>query len=134
MIYAVIDTNVFVSAYLTHNFESSTSKVVTHLMQGKIKLLYNEEIMAEYEDVLSRPHLHISSAEREALFAYIHKNGVLTERTNFDELFIDEDDRVFYEVALSEEDSFLVTGNLKHYPIDPRVVTPAQMIEILEEE
>ena len=25
----------------------------------------------------------------------------------------DEDDRVFYEVALSEEDSFLVTGNLK---------------------
>ena len=132
MIYAVIDTNVFVSAYLTHNFESATSKVVTNLMQGKIKLLYNEEIMAEYEDVLSRPHLHISPAEREALFAYIHENGILTERTNFDKLFIDEDDRVFYEVALSEEDSFLVTGNLKHYPIDPRVVTPAQMIEILE--
>ena len=67
-------------------------------------------------------------------YAYIHENGILTERTNFDKLFIDEDDRVFYEVALSEEDSFLVTGNLKHYPIDPRVVTPAQMLQILEEE
>ena len=44
---------------------------------------------------------------------------------------IDEDDRVFYEVALSEEDSFLVTGNLKHYPATPRVVTAAQMMEIL---
>ena len=132
MIYAVIDTNVFVSAYLTHNFESATSKVVTSLMQGKITLLYNDEILAEYKDVLSRPHLHISSSERETLFAYIRENGILTEQTNFNNLFIDEDDRVFYEVALSVEDSFLVTGNLKHYPIDPRVVTPAQMVQILE--
>ena len=44
---------------------------------------------------------------------------------------IDEDDRVFYEVALSEEDSFLVTGNLKHYPVTSRAVTAAQMMEIL---
>lgn len=134
MIYVVIDTNVFVSAYLTHNLESATSKVVTNLMQGRLTLLYNDEIIAEYIEVLSRPHLHISAAEREALFAYIQENGVLAERTNFNELFVDEDDRVFYEVALSEEDSFLVTGNLKHYPIDPRVVTPAQMLQILEEE
>ena len=26
---------------------------------------------------------------------------------------------VVNEVALTEEDSFLVTGNLKHYPVDP---------------
>ncbi len=26
---------------------------------------------------------------------------------------------------------FLVTGNLKHYPTSPRVITPAQFIEIL---
>ena len=90
--------------------------------------------MAEYEDVLSREHFHISESRRTALFKYIKEKGVLTERTKFDELFIDEDDRVFYEVALSEEDSFLVTGNLKHYPVSPRVVTPAQMLQILEEE
>ena len=46
----------------------------------------------------------------------------------------DEDDRVFYEVALSEEDSFLVTGNLKHFPKTPKVVTAAQMMEILDHE
>jgi putative PIN family toxin of toxin-antitoxin system len=134
MIYAVIDTNVFVSAYLTHNFESATSKVVTYLLQGKITLLYNDEIMEEYEEVLSRSHFHISFSERETLFAYIREKGILTERTTFGDWFVDEDDRVFYEVALSEEDSFLVTGNLKHYPIDPRVVTPAQMLEILEKD
>lgn len=73
-------------------------------------------------------------SKRETLFAYIREKGILTERTTFGDWFVDEDDRVFYEVALSEEDSFLVTGNLKHYPIDPRVVTPAQMLEILEKD
>ena len=134
MIYAVIDTNVFVSAYMTHNINSATSKVVRYLLSGQIKLLYNDEIMAEYKDVLSRSYLRISPIERETLFEYIRENGVSTERTPFDKLFIDEDDRVFYEVMLSKEDSFLVTGNLKHFPVTPRVVTPAQMLEILNEE
>ena len=133
MVYAVIDTNVFVSAYMTHNLSSATSKVVEYLLNGKIRLLYNNEIMAEYEDVLSRSYLRISPIERETLFDIIRKNGVRADRTNFNSLFIDEDDRVFYEVMLSKDDSFLVTGNLKHFPIDPRVVTPAQMLEILED-
>lgn len=46
---------------------------------------------------------------------------------------LDEDDRVFYEIALSEENSFLVTGNLKHFPHSPKVVTAAEMMEILEQ-
>ena len=132
MIYAVIDTNVFVSAYMTHNLDSATSKVVEHFLNGDIKLLYNEEIMAEYEDVLARPHMHISAIECETLFAYIRENGIMSERVDFNDLFIDEDDRVFYEIMLSQDDSFLVTGNLKHFPLTPRVVTPAQMLEILE--
>ena len=134
MIYAVIDTNVFVSAYMTHNINSATSKVVRYLLSGQIKLLYNDEIMAEYKDVLSRSYLRISPIERETLFEYIRENGISAERTPFDKLFIDEDDRVFYEVMLSRDDSFLVTGNLKHFPVTPRVVTPAQMLEILNEE
>lgn len=132
MIYAVIDTNVFVSAYMTHNRNSATSKVVDYFLKGKIKLLYNKEIMAEYEDVLARSYLHISSVERETLFDFIRANGIHAERTNINSLFIDEDDRVFYEVMLSKDDSFLVTGNLKHFPVNPHVVTPAQMLQILE--
>ena len=46
MIYAVIDTNVLVSAYLTHNLSSATSRVVDALFRGRICPLYNEEIMA----------------------------------------------------------------------------------------
>ena len=60
----------------------------------------------------------------------MYENGIEVSRVSFDEQMPDEDDRVFYEVSLSEEDSFLVTGNLKHYPTSPRVITPAQFIEI----
>ena len=134
MIYAVIDTNVFVSAYITHHSDSATSLIVNSLLNGEIKSLYNDEIMAEYNEVLSRKHLHISEEKRDTLFNYIRQNGILTDRTAVDKLFIDEDDRVFYEVALSKEDSFLVTGNLKHFPREPRIVTPAEMIEILQSE
>jgi hypothetical protein len=41
---------------------------------------------------------------------------------------------VFYEVALSKDDAYLVTGNTKHFPKKPIVVTPAQMLEILRTE
>lgn len=39
-----------------------------------------------------------------------------------------------YEVAMEkrEDDSYLVTGNKKHYPIKDFIVTPAEMIEILK--
>ena len=84
--------------------------------------------------MLSRKQFHISEAKRETLFSFLRVKGIYTERTEFRNLFIDESDRVFYEVMLSEEDSFLVTGNLKHFPTTTRVVTPAQMLEILEKE
>ena len=44
---------------------------------------------------------------------------------------IDADDAVFYEVALSKEGAYLVTGNIKHFPKVPIVVTPAEMLAIV---
>ena len=51
------------------------------------------------------------------------------------EIFIDEDDIIFYEVAMEKRDdnAFLVTGNMKHYPMRDFIVTPAEMIAILGE-
>ena len=36
-------------------------------------------------------------------------------------------------VSVSAEDSYLVTGNIKHFPVKPFVVTPAEMVRILED-
>ena len=67
----------------------------------------------------------------DALISFIIEYGIESSRVNFTEAMPDEDDRVFYEVSLSQEDSFLVTGNLKHYPTSPCVITPAQFLEVL---
>lgn len=58
--------------------------------------------------------------------------GISTIRvTVADTSFPDPDDIVFYEVKMSKEDAYLVTGNIKHFPNTPFVVTPKEMMEIL---
>jgi len=132
MIYAVIDTNVLVAAALTHNPESPTQKIVRGLLLGDYIIMYNEDILAEYKEVLSRAKFNISENEITNLITYIREKGVQSSRIPFLEPMIDEKDRVFYEVTLSRDDSFLVTGNLKHFPNELRVVTPVEMVEILK--
>ena len=82
-IYAVIDTNVIVSALFSISGQSNPAAIIRKVVDGTITPIFNEEILAEYKEVLSR------------------------------------------------EDSFLVTGNLKHFPKKPFIVSPAEMIQII---
>ena len=102
------------------------------MLSGKIKPLYNDEILDEYFDVLNRSKFHLSEIKIHELLNFFKENGIDTSRFPYDGDMPDEDDRVFYEVSLSKEDSFLVTGNLKHFPRTPQVITAAQMMEILD--
>ena len=134
MIYAVIDTNVLVSAMLTHNNQSATIKIMEAMFANRIIPLYNEEIISEYEDVLHRAKFGFSEAEVSYYLKTLKKVGIHGQRITSSENFPDPKDIVFYEVALSKEDAYLVTGNKKHFPRTPIVVTPAEMLEILESE
>ena len=130
MIYAVIDTNVLVSALITKNPEAATAQVVRLLLDNGFIPMYDADIIAEYKDVLHRPKFPIRPDVADSLISYIIEHGAEASRVNFDESMPDDDDRVFYEVTLSKEDSFLVTGNLKHYPVSPHVITPTQFIQV----
>lgn len=131
MIYAVTDTNVFVAAALTHNPNSPTARIVDGLFLSEFVILYDNDIICEYRDVLSRKRFNISKEEIDNLIAFVTSKGISSERLTFEQPMIDEKDRVFYEITLSRNDSFLVTGNLKHFPKEPRVISPAEMVEIL---
>ena len=131
MIYAVIDTNVIVAALLTHNPMVATAKVLDFLSEGRIAPVYNEEIMNEYQDVLHRKKFHFKEDKIQMVLNYIRHYGIHSDRIPYSGNMPDEKDRPFYEVSLSMDDSFLVTGNLKHFPVTPKVVTPSQMIEII---
>ena len=134
MIYAVIDTNVIVSALLTHNPYTATAKVLDYMIGGKIRPIYSEDIIIEYKNVLYRAKFHFTESQIEPVMELIQKHGIHADRIPYDGTMPDEKDRPFYEVSLSYDDSFLVTGNIKHFPVTPKVVTPAQIIAILEKE
>ena len=131
MIYAVIDTNVLVSALLSRNADSATVQVVAAISQNGIRPLYNQEIIDEYAEVLLRPKFGLPSHTIDAIINKVQDFGMTAERVQSSEHFPDPTDIVFYEVAMSKEDAYLVTGNKKHFPNTPIVVTPAEMMEIL---
>ncbi len=133
MIYAVIDTNVLVSALFTKNVESATVKVLDAMLKDNIVPLYNVEILHEYAEVLNRPKFRFSKELVDYYLKAFEEKGLSVQRSkSHNDFFPDPKDVVFYEVALSKEDAYLVTGNLKHFPKTPIVVTPAEMLEILE--
>ena len=130
MIYAVIDTNVIVSALLSHNPEAATVQVFGAIFENKICPLFNDDIIEEYIDVLKRPKFRLPTQMVDAVVHKIKEVGQHSQRIQSTETFPDPDDAVFYEIALSKEDAYLVTGNVKHFPKTPIVVTPAEMLEI----
>ena len=136
MIYAVIDTNVFISALITKNNEASTVKVLNAVLRGDIIPLYHQEILEEYEEVLHRKKFKIEEKIIKILIDFIKKYGIEVFTQPTGEILIDMDDLIFYEVAMEkrEENSYLVTGNQKHYPIREFIVTPSEMVAILKEE
>ncbi|MBD5197160.1 MAG: putative toxin-antitoxin system toxin component, PIN family [Muribaculaceae bacterium] len=132
IIHAVIDTNVLVSSLFSSKDTSNPAQVIKAVICGVITPLYNEEIIEEYREVLHRAKFNFDSSLIQNLIDVFTKYGINVSRTNVvDESFPDLDDIVFYEVAMSVDDAYLVTGNIKHFPSKPFVVTPAQMVEII---
>ena len=131
--YAVLDTNVLVSALLGASHFSNPTKVLKAVTENRIIPLYNNEIIEEYRNVLSRKKFPFSEDLINSVIQTILTDGLSVDRTTaIDELFPDPKDIVFYEVSLSKDGSFLVTGNIKHFPQKSFVITPAEMVELLE--
>ena len=132
--YAVIDTNVLVSAFLKST--SVPHIVVDYVFAGDIVPLYNEEILAEYKDVLNRPKFHFPKEAVELTVNKIKEIGIHFDSIDVNENLPDPKDVVFYAVTMNarnEKDAYLVTGNIKHFPEKPFVVTPRQMLDIVED-
>lgn len=119
---------------LSRHSDAATIQVVKAVLEKRILPLYNDEIIAEYEEVLSRKKFGFPYNDVRSILDMIMEVGRSAERTPVTENFPDPKDVVFYEIAMSKEDAYLVTGNTKHFPKSPVVVTPAEMVEILNRE
>ena len=128
---AVFDTNILVSALISRRSASAVVLALETLLSGEVIPLYNDEILQEYDEVLHREKFNLPESLVDATIGQIKKDGIASERIHSDETFPDPSDVVFYEVALSKEDSFLVTGNIRHFPKNPIVVTPAEFLKLI---
>lgn len=75
---------------------------MSYVYSGRITPIYNYEVIREYKEVLSRKKFNLNS-----------------------------DDIVFYELTLSRDGTYLITGNKKHFPDKQFVVTPKEFVSLL---
>ena len=130
--YAVLDTNVLVSALLKK--DSVPAIILKNVAQGIIIPLYNEEIFDEYGDVLHRVKFHFTNRDIQEVFDLIKERGTAVNAEPVTVDFNDIDDVVFYEVVMEKrktDDAWLVTGNIRHFPKEPFIVTPREMLNII---
>jgi uncharacterized protein len=125
----VIDTNVVVSGLLTAN--GPCARILDAAMEGRVKLVYDACILAEYRDVLCRPRLKLKPAQViHFLEALGGQMSVIPERLAANGP--DPDDLVFVEAALAVPDRTIVTGNLADFPNEilngARILTPVQAL------
>jgi len=131
-LYAVFDTNVIVSAMITPNSDAPTVKVLKRVAMGDLIPLFNDDIITEYDEVLHRSKFNLRENDISYIMGLIIERGEPSCRIASHGQVIDADDVVFYEVSLSKEGTYLITGNTKHFPTHPLIVTPTMMLQIID--
>jgi putative PIN family toxin of toxin-antitoxin system len=125
---AVLDTNVLVSAMLSPG--GNPEKIFDLFLNGKITLFYSADALAEYIEVLSRPRFGFGAGSVWNIVSAIEKTGLLISPERSNSPMPDERDRVFYDIAKTAW-TYLVTGNLKHYPKCPFILSPSAFLSLL---
>jgi putative PIN family toxin of toxin-antitoxin system len=132
MIRVVIDTNVVVSANLG---DEGLSAAILDLAAAKqILMCVSEAVLAEYKEALNRPRLKLSPQRIARSLAVIRKTSLLVEPTRTIMVVVknDDPDNRMLECAHATGASYLVTGNVRHFPKifgATKIVTPKQFID-----
>ena len=131
---AVIDTNVLVSALLSAHEDAATVQVLERMLSGEITPVYSSGILAEYREVLHRERFGFRTQTVDYLISAIEKFGVPVEPAPSEVELPDPKDLPFYAVVMEkrEDGAYLVTGNLKHFPIRPYIVTARQLLDLID--
>lgn len=131
--YAVLDTNVLVSAMLSRHEDAATVQVIDRMIDGDVIPVYSNAVMAEYREVLHRAKFRFPTGSIDYLLSAVQKYGILVEPAPTGAVLPDMKDLPFYEVVMEkrEDDAWLVTGNIKHFPKAPYIVTAREFLDIL---
>jgi len=125
----VVDTNVIISAVLS---PAGNPAAVVSLISAtdKLRVFYSGAILDEYKRVLAYELLNIPKEKQNAVIGTLRRFGIPIEPTVSTVPMTDETDRVFYDTAKASG-AILITGNIRHYPAMPFIMTPADFLGTL---
>jgi putative PIN family toxin of toxin-antitoxin system len=131
----VLDTNVLVCGILSPN--GPPAAVLRALLTERVTLCFDERIVSEYRDVLTRTRFSFDPDLVEELIGFLESAGSPTLAAPLAVTLPDPWDQMFIEVAATSNADCLVSGNLKHFPetarAGVRVVSPREFLDVLLE-
>ena len=121
----VLDTNILVSALWSPG--RNATEILAAVFAREFTVCYDYRILDEYNRVLHYPKLKFEEWEIESILDPLIKNGISVIAPSIEGIDFgrDEDDKKFYEVAKYCH-AILITGNLKHFPEDSKIISPAE--------
>jgi putative PIN family toxin of toxin-antitoxin system len=129
----VLDTNVLVSAFLKPH--SKPARILRLIIQGEIRIIINEAILAEYHEVLTRPSFKLDDKHVHAILKLIRDKGIKAPVVAKSFQLPDACDEPFLEAAIAGHADALVTGNLKHFPKEKcygqNIMLPVEFLKTL---
>ncbi|MBQ9225187.1 MAG: PIN domain-containing protein [Fibrobacter sp.] len=133
MIFAVLDTNVLISAALAHNKYSIPYSVFRGVVERRFVPLVDDNIVREYWEVFSRPKFSFMQETINDIVGNTIKFAINQPVPPSGIELPDSDDVVFYDVARAHQDkgAYLVTGNLRHFPNCEFAISPRDFMNII---
>ncbi|MGA2641507.1 MAG: putative toxin-antitoxin system toxin component, PIN family [Spirochaetia bacterium] len=129
----VLDTKVLVSALW--NVHGAPARALDLVRQGFLTLCADGRIHGEYDEVLSRPDFPFDPGDVATLMRFLRESSELVAARPLTHRLPDPDDEPFLEVAAQGRVDVLVTGNMRHFPVNCRagvpVMTPEEVIALI---
>ncbi len=112
----VLDTNILISACWSPG--GLEDLVLRRGLEGRFEIAVSADLWAEYHDVLGRAKFAKLRDRSEPMLTALAARALRFTPQERVEAASDEDDNRVLECALACGAAYVVTGNLKHFPLD----------------
>jgi uncharacterized protein len=132
MFRVVIDTNVVVSGLLRPKGAPAT--ILDSAIAQRFRFFVSEPLMEEYREVLARDYLHLDQSRAARFIKALREVAMPVVPRKKIAVAPDPDDNLVIECAVEAGADFVVTGNVRHFPLQfhgVRVVTPRDFLVVL---
>jgi len=126
----VLDPNVLVSGLISPYTKSAD--ILRLVISGPVRLCVDARILAEYRELLDCPKFQFDPGRIDILLDYLHRISIPVISALLRNSLPDPGDIPFLEVAVSGGARYLITGNVRHFPLQDelvQIVTPAAFLE-----